>query len=129
VAALFASAVIAFNGIRLLSGAVREVMDAAPPAHLEERIRRAALGVRGVAGLDKCYVRKMGLEYFVDLHVIVDGNMSVRRGHEIAHEVKNAVRKTEPKVTDVLVHIEPDRAGADHKSGQLTTPSQSTKAR
>jgi len=127
VAALFASGIIAFNGIRLLSGAVREIMDAAPPAQLEDGTRRAALGVPGVVGLDKCYVRKMGLEYFVDLHVIVDGNLSVRSGHGIAHEVKNAVRKSEPRVTDVLVHIEPDSTAPNEKSGQSTTPSQAMK--
>ncbi len=60
-----------------------------------------------MAGLEKCFVRKMGLEYYVDIHVEVDGDLTVRRGHDIAHEVKAAIRKANPRVMDVLVHIEP----------------------
>jgi len=49
----------------------------------------------------------MGLEYYVDIHVRVDGALTVRRGHEIAHEVKDRLRETHPAIRDVLVHIEP----------------------
>jgi cation diffusion facilitator family transporter len=108
VAAMFASVIIAFNGIRLLRPTVHEIMDAAPPAEIEAGVRDAAGHVDGVVGLDKCYVRKMGLEYYVDLHVVVHGNETVRRGHAIAHNVKDAVRRWNPRITDVLVHIEPD---------------------
>jgi cation diffusion facilitator family transporter len=108
VAAMFASVIIAFNGIRLLRPTVHEIMDAAPPAEFEAGVRDVAGHVDGVVGLDKCYVRKMGLEYFVDLHVVVQGNETVRRGHAIAHDVKDAVRRWNPAITDVLVHIEPD---------------------
>jgi cation diffusion facilitator family transporter len=91
-AALAASCIIGYNGFRFLRHATREVMDSAPPA---------------VVGLDKCYVRKMGLEYYVDLHVVVDGEITVRRGHDLAHEVKDAIRRANAKIADVLVHIEP----------------------
>jgi divalent metal cation (Fe/Co/Zn/Cd) transporter len=49
----------------------------------------------------------MGLDFYVDLHVGVDGNMSVHEGHEIAHRVKNAIRQSDSRIADVLVHIEP----------------------
>ncbi|MBI2661261.1 cation transporter [Candidatus Woesearchaeota archaeon] len=107
-AALFASAIIAFNGCRLLKPAVGELMDRAPNPGIETRIRKIAKSVNGVAGLDKCHVRKMGLNYYVDLHVIVDGKISVRKGHEISHKVKAALCRSNLKVCDVLVHIEPD---------------------
>lgn len=108
VAALFASGIICFNGSRLLRVAVQEIMDAAPPPELEEQVRRVASSVPGVFGLDKCYIRKMGLQYYVDLHVIVSGDVTVRRGHEIAHEVKDALRAANPRVADALIHIEPE---------------------
>ena len=57
--------------------------------------------------IDKCLVRKMGLEYYVDLHVGVDEGMTVRAGHDLAHEVKDAIKQTNPRIADVLVHIEP----------------------
>ena len=67
----------------------------------------AAAAVAGVDEVEKCRVRKMGLEFYVDLHVGVDGTISVASGHGIAHDVKNAVRQAEPRVADVLVHVEP----------------------
>ena len=106
-AALFACGLIGFNGYRLLIPALQEALDAAPPAHIQESVRAAAAAVPGVAGLDQCRVRKMGLEFYVDLHVGVDAEMSVREGHRIAHEVKDAIRRAIPEVADVLVHIEP----------------------
>ena len=106
-AALFACAVIGFNGYRLLVPAVAEIMDTAPDPEIETRVRAAASGVPGVDGIEKCRVRKMGLEFYVDLHLGVDGLMSVAAGHAIAHEVKDAVRKAEGRVADVLVHVEP----------------------
>ncbi len=61
----------------------------------------------GVIEIDKCFVRKMGLEYYVDLHVGVNERISVREGHELAHKVKDAIKQTNPRIADVLVHIEP----------------------
>ena len=106
-AALFACAVIGFNGYRLLVPALSEIMDTAPGPEIESRVRDAAATVIGVDGIEKCRVRKMGLEYYVDLHVGVDGMISVAAGHDIAHRVKDAVRLAEGRVADVLVHVEP----------------------
>jgi cation diffusion facilitator family transporter len=106
-AALFACAVIAANGLRLFYPALREILDTAPSAEIVEQIRTAAAAVPGVIEIDKCLVRKMGLEFYVDLHVGVDESISVRAGHELAHEVKDAIRQTNPRIADVLVHIEP----------------------
>ncbi len=109
-AALFACAVIGFNGYKLLVPAVAEIMDTAPDPEIAQRIRQAASDVTGVAEVEKCRVRKMGLEFYVDLHVGVDGTISVADGHAIAHEVKDAIRAAEPRVADALVHIEPVNA-------------------
>lgn len=106
-AALLACVVIAFNGIRVLGPAINEAMDTAPSPHIAAEVRKATLGVSGVGGVEKCRVRKMGVEFYVDLHVMVAGEMSVRDGHTIAHAVKDAVRDKMPEVADVLVHIEP----------------------
>jgi divalent metal cation (Fe/Co/Zn/Cd) transporter len=70
-------------------------------------VRQPAAEVEGVVEIEQCRVRKMGLEYYVDLHVKVDGGITVISGHEIAHRVKDAVRGAVPEVADVLVHIEP----------------------
>ncbi|NUN68159.1 MAG: cation transporter [Bacteroidetes bacterium] len=110
-AALFASVIIIYNAYGLFRPALDEIMDAAPPADVAERVRAAAATVPGVLGLEKCFVRKMGLDYFVDLHVIVDGAATVREGHRIGHDVKDAVCHALPRIADVMVHIEPDTFG------------------
>ncbi len=106
-AAIFAALVIGFNGLLLLRPAVSELMDKAPDRHLNEQVRRIAGTVDGVGRVEKCFVRKMGYQFYAEMHIEVDPQMTVLRSHEIAHEVKNRVREKLPRVSDVLVHIEP----------------------
>jgi cation diffusion facilitator family transporter len=107
-AAIIASLVIAFNAYKIITPALAEMMDAAPSSEIVQEVREVASSVPGVSGIDKCYVRKMGFDYYVDIHVEVNGNLSVFAGHEIAHKVKETIFEKIPNVTDVLVHIEPD---------------------
>ena len=58
-------------------------------------------------GTEKCFVRKAGLIYHIDLHASVDGNLSVTQGHEIAHLLKDTLKRTLPQLGNVLIHIEP----------------------
>lgn len=106
-AALIAAAIIAWNAYSLFVPALHEVMDAAPQSEIETEIRHIAEAVPGVVLVEKCLVRKMGFEFYVDIHVEVDGNLTVHAGHEIAHRVKEALLRANPRVADVLVHIEP----------------------
>lgn len=106
-AALLACGIIAWNGVSLFRSGLRDVLDAAAPQGIRTRIRAIAGQVDDVAGVDELRVRKSGLVYFVDIHVEVNGGLSVRRGHEIGHEVKSALMGSELPILDVLVHIEP----------------------
>ena len=106
-AALCAAPIILYNAIRQMRAPVGELLDAAPSKSVENGVLRVAQTVPGVAGLEKCFVRKMGFRYYVDLHVLVDGHMPVTEGHRIAHKVKDAIIAAEPTVAEVLVHIEP----------------------
>jgi cation diffusion facilitator family transporter len=109
-AALVAACVIGFNGWRLLRPAFNELMDRAPDRELIEHIRAVAKTIPGVAGVEKTHVRKMGYQFFVDMHIEVDPQMTVENSHRIGHEVKNKVREQMPAVRDVLIHIEPVKA-------------------
>lgn len=110
-AALAACAVIAFNGFRLLMPALDEMMDAAVPESTEREIRRIALEVADVRSIDKCRGRKSGLGLLMDIHVRVDGELSVRRGHEIAHQVTDRLLQSYLPIHDVVVHVEPAKEG------------------
>ena len=105
-AAIFACAVIATNGIRLLRPAFYEIMDTAP-RKIVKSVCSVASSVPGVIDVENCRARKMGLDFYVDLHVGVNGNISVHEGHEIAHRVKATIQQSNSRVADVLVHIEP----------------------
>ena len=107
-AALFACLIIAFNGASTIMKALGDVMDTAVPAYFENEVRALALGVSGVRALDKVRMRKSGLSYLVDIQVQVDGELTVRAGHDIAHAVKDALlASTEHRISDVTVHVEP----------------------
>ena len=106
-AAILVCLVIASVGVRLLRPAIYDILDTAPRGAIVDLVREAAASVAGVVRIDKSLVRKMGLDFYVDLHVEVDGSISVREGHHIAHEVKSAIQKSDPRIADVLVHIEP----------------------
>lgn len=108
-AALFASGWVAYNGWGILRGALYELTDARPDPELEAQIRRIAMEVPEVEGTDKCFVRKMGFDYYVELDVRVHPQMTVARSHEITHAVQAAVRAHIPdkRFARVLVHIEP----------------------
>jgi cation diffusion facilitator family transporter len=106
-AAIAAACVIAWNGWRLLRPALSELMDKAPDREIIQQIQKAAGAIPGVDRVEKCFVRKMGYQLYVDMHVEVDPQMTVQRSHEIAHDVKDRIRDRIPKVRDVLVHVEP----------------------
>ena len=104
---LIASVIIAYNSVRIFRPAFNEIMDAAPSNELIEKIKSIAEKVDGVNEVEKCQVRKMGMKYLVDMHVYVNGNLSVTEGHAISHLVKDAIREKLPEISDVLIHIEP----------------------
>lgn len=107
-AALFACVVIAFNGAGMTMKALGDIMDTALPVEFENEVRAIAGAVPGVRALDKCRVRKSGLSHLVDIQVRVNGDLSVREGHDIAHAVKDALIASVPHaISDVTVHVEP----------------------
>lgn len=99
--------VVIFAGLRVMRDTSLHLMDTMPGAALVAEIRRVASEVEGVEGIEKCFARKTGLQYHVDLHVEVDPHMSVLASHEIATKVRFRLREALPWVADVLVHVEP----------------------
>jgi cation diffusion facilitator family transporter len=117
-AALFACAVILFNGYRLLGTALGEIMDAALPDSVQREIRELAASVPGVVRIEKCHARKSGLGLLVEIHVEVDGEISVRRGHQIAHQVSDHLKASPLSIQHVVAHIEPAPAAEANPSDE-----------
>jgi cation diffusion facilitator family transporter len=99
--------IVIFTGIRVARDTSARLTDAMPDPNLLDQIRQVALNVPGTAGVEKLFARNSGLQYHVDLHLEVDPEMTVRQAHEIANDVRFAIRRQLNWVADVLVHVEP----------------------
>lgn len=72
-----------------------------------ERVAKRAGEIGGVLQVEKCYVRKMGFDYYVDLHIKVQPQLTVQQGHAIAHQVKQHLLDSDLRIQNALIHIEP----------------------
>jgi cation diffusion facilitator family transporter len=106
-AALFAAAIIGYNGLSMLRPAYHDLMDRTPGAEVVAPVRRAAERVAGVLAIEKLAVRKTGLVYRVTIHVQADPALSLHDAHVLGGKVKGAIRAAVPQVQSVLVHMEP----------------------
>ena len=106
-AALLASGFILYNSYLILRPALGEIMDEQRYDDLIEEIRIKSIEVPGVKGTEKCFVRKAGMQFHVDLHAMVDGNISVTKGHDISHLLQDHLKAEIPNLCHVLIHIEP----------------------
>ncbi|WP_394853494.1 cation diffusion facilitator family transporter [Flavobacterium capsici] len=107
-AALFASGFILYNSYLIFRPALGEIMDEHLYDDLISDIRQVSHKVDGVIDTEKCFIRKAGMKYHVDLHATVDANITVKEGHDIAHLLKDTLRKEIPQLGHVLIHIEPN---------------------
>jgi cation diffusion facilitator family transporter len=99
--------IVVFLGVRVVRDTTLQLMDTMPEPHAMDEIRQVALRVPGAMAIEKCFARKTGLKWHVDLHLEVDPALSVLESHEIATQVRIAIKETLPWVADVLVHVEP----------------------
>lgn len=106
-AALGASAFILYNCYLIFRPALGELMDEHQYDEMIQEIRDRSIEVKGIKNTEKCYIRKAGMRYHVDLHAIVDGNIPVKEGHRIAHQLKDHLTKRIDNLGHVLIHIEP----------------------
>ena len=106
-AALVAAVIIACNGIFLLRTAIRDLMDRMPAELGADQVGQVALAVQGVQAIEKLRVRRLGTEYYLDLHVQTDPLMPLREAHNLSGQVKGAIRAAFPNVSGVLIHMEP----------------------
>ncbi|MFA6386548.1 MAG: cation diffusion facilitator family transporter [Candidatus Paceibacterota bacterium] len=107
-AALFASAFILYNCYLIFRPALGEVMDEHTHGEVELRVREISKTISGVLDTEKCLIRKTGMKYHVDLHIIVNKDISVEEGHNISHRVKDKLQVEIPEISNILIHVEPN---------------------
>jgi len=108
-AALFASTFILYNAYLIFRPALGEIMDEHRYDDVVEQIRTLSLSVQGIKGTEKCFVRKAGMKYLVELHVIVDGKITVAQGHLLAHNLQDKIQQEFPEISHITTHVEPDK--------------------
>lgn len=106
-AALFASGFILYNSYLIFRPALGEIMDEHLYDDLIAQIRVVSLQVDGIIDTEKCFIRKAGMQYHVDLHATVESNITVKEGHDLAHKLKDTLREKIPELGHVLIHVEP----------------------
>lgn len=107
-AALFASGFILYNSYLIFRPALGEIMDEHLYEDLVGDIRKISHQVEGIVDTEKCFIRKAGMKYHVDLHAIVNANITVKEGHLLSHKLKDTLRQEIPELGHVLIHIEPN---------------------
>ncbi len=105
--------IVIFLGIRVARETTLQLMDTMPDDAQMREIRAAAMRVPGALGVEKCFARKTGMRYHVDLHLEVDPGMTVLASHEIASDVKRSIKDQLDWVEDVLIHVEPHGSWAE----------------
>ena len=106
-AAMLSSLWLMGTGLWLLGPALHELMEGSVDPALIEFIYETSQNCEGIQGIDKVWVRKLGMRLMVDMHIEVDPNISVQEGHRLSHEVKARLQRELPQVRDVMVHVEP----------------------
>jgi cation diffusion facilitator family transporter len=107
-AALFASGLILFNAYLIFRPALGEIMDEHVYDDLIEKIRVTSNQVEGIIDTEKCFIRKAGMKYHVDLHAVVNATITVKEGHDLAHKLKDRLQKELPELGHLLIHVEPE---------------------
>lgn len=113
-AALFASLIIFYNAYLIFRPALGEIMDEHRYDELIQAIRETAMEVEGIIDTEKCWVRKSGMRFWVDIHIHIDGQMTVYDGHLLSHKLKAHILEKLPEIEDVLIHIEPAEELTQH---------------
>lgn len=109
VAALLASGFIIYNAYKIFKPVISEISDEQIYDELTREIEKISNIAPNIIAVEKCHVRKMGMVYYVDMHLVVNGKLSVMEGHKIAHDFKDKIMEDLPEIADILIHVEPDR--------------------
>ena len=106
-AALLVSLLIVKVGLEIITGGLSELTDAAPAPEVVQTIESCALSVDPVQTTHDLRVRTTGGRYQVEIHIVIDGALPVRKGHAIAKQVESCIKKEVTDVDHVIVHVDP----------------------
>lgn len=107
VGAVVVSIFILHAALKIVWPGISELIDAGAPKDIQKKIHNTANEIQGVIEIHKVRTRYISNSILVDMHIVVDGSISVREGHAIADEVENQIISGIPTVLGVVIHIDP----------------------
>jgi cation diffusion facilitator family transporter len=109
IGAIVVSAFIIKVGFEILFTNINDLLDTGISKEKIIEIEETITAIKDVKGVHKLRTRKLANYIYIDLHLEVDGQMSVLQGHDISEEVKQGLIQSNPKIIDVMVHLEPEK--------------------
>jgi cation diffusion facilitator family transporter len=106
-AALLVSFFVVKVGLEILRNALREFTDTAPQPEVIGKIKQCALSVNGVVDMHDLRVRTSGGLYQMEIHIVVDGRLTVSEGHKIAKEVEGCLVEDVGNFDRIIIHVDP----------------------
>jgi cation diffusion facilitator family transporter len=113
VGAAIVSVFILHAAMKIIWPAVSELIDAGAPEEIQKKITEIACRTSGVREVHAVRSRYISSSIQIDMHIVVDGNMSVQEGHTIADNVENSIISGIPEVLEVVVHVDPSQVLSD----------------
>ncbi|MBU0769491.1 MAG: hypothetical protein KJ687_10405, partial [Proteobacteria bacterium] len=95
-------------GLEILRDALREFTDTAPKPEIIGKIQQCALSVNGVVGMHDLRVRTSGGQYQMEIHIVVDGQLTVLEGHKIAKSVEGCLFEDVGNFDSITIHVDPE---------------------
>lgn len=107
-AAVLVCAMVLHAAWRIMAPATRELVDAAPSEDLRASLMESIRAFPQVRTAHALRLRTTGAKLLMDFHILVEPNITVQEGHDIAEELKDKIHREHPDVADIVVHVEPD---------------------
>jgi len=106
IAAIGVALIVAYISGRLAVRTIQALLDVAPTG-LRKKIITEVEALPGISNCHDVRLRYSGAQLFVDIHVLVDGNQTLKDAHHLTEEIEEAIQKLVPGA-DIIVHPEPD---------------------
>ncbi len=113
IGAVIVSAFIIKVGLEILVTNINDLLDTGISKEKIAELEKTITAIKNVKGVHKLRTRKLANYIYIDLHLEVDGQISVTKGHDISEAVKHSLIQSNPKIIDVMVHLEPAINSAD----------------
>ena len=107
IASIIIALFIIYVSIDILRESINQLVDKSAPKETEDNMRKLIMSCDNVLDISSLKTRVFGNRLYVEVEIVVDGNMSVIQGHDIAHNVHDLIEEKYSNVKHCMVHVDP----------------------